>query len=842
MVCAGGSITLSDATTGGTWSSEGTYVATVSATGVVTGLHSGIVNINYTTAGGCSASIGITIGTPGGGSIDPHDSICLGSSIAFVDPTGETGGTWSSSNTVVASVSSTGVVTGIADGMSIISYTVTDLCGTSSAISVAAVISSSSAGTIYGVASVSAGSTASYYDYATGVGTWSVSNTSVATIDASTGILTALSAGTDIVSYVVTGCSGSATAVKTVTVTPSSSAPAISGPASGCPGGTYYFSDSTGFTGIWSVSDASVAYIDASTGRVVPLTAGSVTITYTYGSSYATTPFTIYPLPSPISEASGSFCSGTTEICTDATPGGTWSTSDYFIASVDGSGVVTGVSGGIADISYTSAEGCSVSRMDTILSTTITSLSGATTICVGSSTTLSDSGSYTGTWSSSNPAVATISSTGVVTGLAAGNTTVTFSVSTGICGAGFATLPVTVSTTTDSGTIYSSGTVYVGGVTTLTDYSYTGYVITGGTWATSDPSIATISASGVVTGISTGTANISYTVMGCGGSATTTTSIFVTTADSIAGNVVFSGTPYYGSVDVYLITYNPLTHDLEAVDSEIVYASGTSAFYHFTGMGTDSFRVKAAIIIDSSFSTYGYVPTYHTSSLYWNAADVIYHTAGTLDLGKDIDMAYGLATTGPGFIGGDVTMGANRGTSVSIPAVHMLVFVIDASTGRLIQQTYTDASGAYSFTGLPLGTYIVYPEDLNYATTAYTGISLTSATPSLTTASFIQHTVSHTITPVSTAVKNIPVTTASVTTFPNPAIDRLNILWNETAHETGTMAITDIAGREITKTQLDMTQGTGSAQADVSGLANGIYMITIKSGNINYNSKIQVQH
>ena len=51
--CPGNSITLSDTTLGGTWTSSNTGLATVGAgTGVVTGVSSGIVTITYTTGTG----------------------------------------------------------------------------------------------------------------------------------------------------------------------------------------------------------------------------------------------------------------------------------------------------------------------------------------------------------------------------------------------------------------------------------------------------------------------------------------------------------------------------------------------------------------------------------------------------------------------------------------------------------------------------------------------------------------------------------------------------------------------------------------------------------------------
>ncbi len=68
------------------------------------------------------------------GIITGPSSLCVGSTITLADTT--SGGTWSSSNTAVATIGSSGVVTAIAGGSTIISYTVTSSCGTVSALSI----------------------------------------------------------------------------------------------------------------------------------------------------------------------------------------------------------------------------------------------------------------------------------------------------------------------------------------------------------------------------------------------------------------------------------------------------------------------------------------------------------------------------------------------------------------------------------------------------------------------------------------------------------------------------------------------------------------------------------
>ena len=608
----------------------------------------------------------------------------------------------------------------------------------------------------------------------------------------------------------------------------------ITGPSATCIGSSETLHDTTA-GGTWSSSNTAVATVTLSTGVVTGVSAGTTTITYTVGTSIATMVFTVSgTMPAPITGTT-SFCVGTTSTLADATPGGVWSTSSTYYAPVgSATGVVTGAVAGSAMIYY-HVGACSVSTMVTITTTVVGTIVGPTTVCPGATITLSDSSSVmtSGTWTSSNPSVATISSGGVVLGVATGTTTISYSV-TGACGTGVATRTIHVSATTSTGTITGTSSIMTGAAASWYE------TVSGGTWSSSNPSVATISSSGVVTGVSVGTATISYAISGCSGLVYATAPITVTAFNGISGNVLFTGAACHDAVKVWLITYNSSTLILQAIDSTIVYATGSSAFYQFTGMPTDNYRVKAAL--DSSTATTGYTPTYHTSNAYWSAATVIAHTSGTGDINKDITMGYGTVTTGPGFIGGNVTMGANKGTSGTVPAVGLLMYVQNSSTGAIMQKTLTDASGNYSFSNLPIGTYFVHPELMNYATTPYTGITLTAATPSVTAASFVEHTVSKTITPVGTGIISNQANAASVVAYPNPTSGKLNIGWNIGENETANATVTDVTGRVVFHTAMDMSAGSGASQLDLGSLNNGVYMISIRSASINYNNKVEITH
>ncbi len=127
-VCKGSTIILSNATLGGTWSSSDTSIATITNTGIVTGKIFGTVIITYTTAAnvnGCknksTALISVKTLPSISSSISGLKTACVGKTSQLSNST--TGGTWSSSNSSIAMVSSTGLVTGIAIGSVTITYT-----------------------------------------------------------------------------------------------------------------------------------------------------------------------------------------------------------------------------------------------------------------------------------------------------------------------------------------------------------------------------------------------------------------------------------------------------------------------------------------------------------------------------------------------------------------------------------------------------------------------------------------------------------------------------------------------------------------------------------------------
>lgn len=479
-VCAGSSITLTDATPGGAWSSSSPTIATVSLGGVVTGLSSGVVTITYS-VGGCSVTKLVTVNaTPS--AISGASSVCTGATTTFTNAV--PGGVWSSSNPAVASVgASTGIVTGVTAGAAIITYSI----GGCFAVKTIGVTTGPSA--ISGPSSLCVGSSASLTS-TPGGGVWSSSNISVASVGTS-GFVTAVGPGVVTITYSMGGCD--VTKVISVNSTP---AP-ISGGSSVCVGSTMTLSNSVP-GGIWTSSNPSIAAV-STVGVVTGVSTGGVIITYSIGGCFVVRTVAVLAAPAPIVGGSN-ICIGTPLVLTDATPGGIWSVSAPSIATVSTGGVVNGVSAGAVTVSYT-VGGCSATKPVSV-NVSPSAIAGPSSVCAGSSVTLTNTVPG-GVWSSSNSAIASVSTAGVVTGNVAGAATITYSI--GSC---FATVSIVVNA--NPGAISGAGSVCAGSSTTFTN------PVPGGVWSSASPAVATIGATtGVVTGVTSGTAIVTYSIGGC---------------------------------------------------------------------------------------------------------------------------------------------------------------------------------------------------------------------------------------------------------------------------------------------------------------------------------------
>ncbi len=541
-VCTGSTTTLSNTATGGVWTSSNTATATVgSANGIVSGVASGTVNITYTLpCGFVTAPVTVNTVPAAPASITGTLTVCVASTTTLGNTT--SGGAWSSGSTSVATVGSTGIVSGASSGTATISYTLTNGCGNTSGTAIVTVNPlPTTPASITGTLNVCAGSTTTLNETSTG-GTWSSVTTATGTVG-TTGIVAGISAGTTTVSYTNTNSCGSAAASVIVTVNPLPATPAsITGTLNVCAGSTTSLGEtSTG--GTWSSVTTGTGTV-GTTGIVTGISAGTTTISYTNtngcGSAAATAIVTVNPLPATPASITGTLnvCIGSTTTLNDGTTGGAWTSGATATATVGTSGIVTGVATGTATISYTASNSCGNASATAIVTVntvpaTPSSITGTLSVCVGSTTTLGDA-TAGGAWSSGDGTIATVGTSGTVTGVFSNTVTISYT-ATNSCGNTSTTAIVTVNPLPSS--ITGTANVCVAATTTLSDGG-------SGTWSSSDITKATVgSSSGIVSGVAFGTPVITYTLpTGC--IATKVVTVNATSAGVITGssNACIGGT------------------------------------------------------------------------------------------------------------------------------------------------------------------------------------------------------------------------------------------------------------------------------------------------------------
>jgi len=539
------------------WTSSNDGVATVNASGMVTAVGPGNATITGTAEGKSdAATITVTQGAVATVSVSPGPLTITAGQTSQLTATARDANnnlvtgrpvTWTSDNAAVATVSSTGLLTAVASGTATVTATVDGKTGTA-AITVSNVPVASVTLQPPG-ANMAKGSSVQFSAVVKDVNgtvvtncvvTWASSNTSVVVVD-QFGVASAVGAGTATVSATCDGVTGTAPVsvsiitVASVTVTPS--------PAAVLTGATVTLTATvkdangnvlTGRVVAWSTSNPGVATV-SSTGVVMGVAAGTVTITATSEGKSGTSTVnvttapvgsvTVTPSPTTIIIGQSTALTATVKDVNGNTVSRTvsWSSSKPAKATVTSSGVVTAVDTGAVTITAT-AEGVSGTASVTILPVPVASVTvtpSSATIGVGKTVTLSavtkdaNGNVLTGrtiTWSTSDATVATVSSTGVVTGAGSGGKSATIT-ATSEGKSGTSTITVTLVPVGSVTVTPSPASVPIGQTVQLTATvkDANGLIVTDRavTWTSASPAIATVSPTGLVTGVTLGTLTIS---------------------------------------------------------------------------------------------------------------------------------------------------------------------------------------------------------------------------------------------------------------------------------------------------------------------------------------------
>jgi uncharacterized protein YjdB len=250
------------------------------------------------------------------------------------------------------------------------------------------------------------------------------------------------------------------------------------------------------------------------------------------------------------------------------------------------------------------------------------------------------------TWASSSPGVASVSTSGLVTALATGAATIT---ATSEGQSGSTPITVTVVPVTSVAVSPATASVTVGQILqlTATPKDASGYPLSGRvvTWATSTTAVATVSTSGLVTGVAAGTATITATSEGQRSPATISVMAPVNNPVAMVTVSPASGSVALGQTLQLVATPrdvngNPLSGRV------ITWASSNSLLANVTGSGqATGVAVGVATVTATSEGQSGSAALTVTASLPFPVPDLLNNA--TFETGWDGFVSWSYGTPGP---------------------------------------------------------------------------------------------------------------------------------------------------------------------------------------------------
>lgn len=280
---------------------------------------------------------------------------------------------------------------------------------------------------------------------------------------------------------------------------------------------------------------------------------------------------------------------------------------------------------------------------------------------------------------------------------------------------------------------------------------------------------------------------------------------------------------------VYLITYDSQTNLLVAVQATTVDSSG---HYGFCQVPAGQYLVKAALTPNSSYYL-NFVPTYYGNSLFWNYAAQVNVSANVSNV--DIWLIAGANNGGPGFIGGDVTQGANKTSGPGDPLAEVQIMLLDMNNYP-IAYLYSDAQGHFEFPNLAYGTYQVWAE-ITGLTTIPAIVTISANEPSIDNITIIVND-----TEITTGIRSL-VEAAKLNfgnVYPNPSNANMFMQVSSEAALQLTFSTFDLAGRMVDSRIVTIPSGKTQVDLQTTELNTGIYTLYIQSedGSLSVSKKL----
>ncbi len=319
---------------------------------------------------------------------------------------------------------------------------------------------------------------------------------------------------------------------------------------------------------------------------------------------------------------------------------------------------------------------------------------------------------------------------------------------------------------------------------------------------------------------------VCLTVVDVANSCTTTHCDYVYSGTNTNPNNVFDlqGLAYSDSSSgtwsealIYLISYDSLTQTLSVVDTQTTQYG----YFIFRGVPAGNYLLKAALV-PSAPAYNDFLPTYYQSVLFWYDAATISVPTGPNNF-YSIYMVPGNNPGGPGFIGGNVSQGANKQAGDPIEGVQVMLLNTDDSP---VQYTYTAADGSFSFDDVAYGTYQIYAEVLNKPTFPPI-VTISAAKEMVDGVAIVVESEG-----VYTSLAEVELTYIEQTKFyPNPVASTATLSFNAKEAGSVTLQVINMLGQVVAEQEMEVLPGNQFATVDMASEQAGVYFLSISFNN-----------
>ena len=280
---------------------------------------------------------------------------------------------------------------------------------------------------------------------------------------------------------------------------------------------------------------------------------------------------------------------------------------------------------------------------------------------------------------------------------------------------------------------------------------------------------------------------------------------------NLGGTILTDGT----SIDEGFAYLYKLDDEGQIVD---VFASFVSeyGYYDFYQLEEGHYILKAELSPNSSEYNQ-YIPTYYGDVPNWTNATVINLQANTWN--ADVNMIpIGYSGSGAGLISGTVT----KYVKGAIGNVEILLM---DEAYNVLEATYSDENGEFTFENLAFGNYLVMAEITGLHSGA-AEVSLTEENPVNDQINFVVDDES-----IMLAVQELPQSISSIgDVFPNPANDKAHISFVLNQSVDVQYEVYDMTGNHILSSLPSNLMGQNTIDFDMHTLRPGVYFVKIHFG------------